>query len=149
MGWRGTTNSIRRSRNLQAYAVAECTAMKGRAGLWSDAHPVQPQDFRHATNSPLLFDTNGCRRSSGPTSGPVRGNSRSRIFHWPACPNYSDIRRITECRSRILKPQRPPAIGLRTIVLDGGGSPRSMAFDFSAVTCVADSITIDFVNLAG
>lgn len=30
-----------------AYAAAECLAMKARIGLWSDPHPVQPQDWRH------------------------------------------------------------------------------------------------------
>ena len=44
----------------EAYAAAECTAMKSKLGLWSDPHPVQPQDFRHGTNSPLLLDANGC-----------------------------------------------------------------------------------------
>ena len=29
------------------YAATECTAMKASVGLWSDPHPVQPQDFRH------------------------------------------------------------------------------------------------------
>lgn len=74
-----------------AYAAAECTAMKSRTGLWSDPHPVQPQDFRHATNSPMLLDANGCRTSSEPTSGPVVGNARTHIFEWSACPYYSAI----------------------------------------------------------
>ena len=75
----------------QAYAAAECTAMKSKIGLWSEPHPVQPQDFRHATNSPLLFDAQGCRISSEPTSGVVRGNARSHIFEWPGCPYYDAI----------------------------------------------------------
>jgi endonuclease YncB( thermonuclease family) len=73
------------------YAAAECTAMKAKTGLWGDPRPVQPQDFRHGTNSPLLFDTNGCRKSSQPTSGAVLGNSQSHIFQWPGCPYYSTI----------------------------------------------------------
>jgi endonuclease YncB( thermonuclease family) len=75
----------------EAYASAECTAMKAKLGLWSDPHPVQPQDFRHYTHSPLLFDANGCRTSSEPTSGPVVGNARTHIFEWAACPYYSAI----------------------------------------------------------
>jgi hypothetical protein len=54
----------------EAYAAAECAAMKAKIGLWSDLHPVQPQDFRHGTNSPLLLDPKRCRTSSEPTSGP-------------------------------------------------------------------------------
>jgi hypothetical protein len=75
----------------EAYAAAECATMKAKTGLWDDPHPVQPQDFRHGTNSPLLFDANGCRRSSEPSTGPVVGNSRSHIFEWPTCPYYSAI----------------------------------------------------------
>jgi len=65
--------------------------MKAKIGLWGEPHPVQPQDFRHGTHSPLLFDANGCRTSSEPTSGPVIGNARSHIFEWPGCPYYSAI----------------------------------------------------------
>jgi endonuclease YncB( thermonuclease family) len=74
-----------------AYAAAECTAIKSKIGLWADPNPIQPQDFRHGTHSPLLFDSNGCRISSEPTSGPVVGNARTHIFEWPACPYYSSI----------------------------------------------------------
>lgn len=74
-----------------AYSAAECTAMKAKVGLWSQPNPIQPQDFRHGTHSPLLLDANGCRTSSEPTSGPVVGNARSHIFEWPGCPYYSSI----------------------------------------------------------
>lgn len=75
----------------ETYAAAECNAMKEKLGLWSDSHPVQPQDFRHGTSSPLLYDANGCRRSSEPMSGAVIGNARSHIFEWSGCPYYSSI----------------------------------------------------------
>jgi endonuclease YncB( thermonuclease family) len=75
----------------QAYAAAECSAMKAKNGLWNDPHPVQPQDFRHGTASPPLLDSNGCRISSEPTSGPVVGSARSHIFEWPGCPYYDAI----------------------------------------------------------
>lgn len=73
------------------YSAAECAAMKAKIGLWSQPNPIQPQDFRHGTHSPLLFDAQGCRRSSEPTSGAVVGNARSHIFEWPSCPYYSSI----------------------------------------------------------
>jgi endonuclease YncB( thermonuclease family) len=75
----------------EAYARVECAAMKGKIGLWSDPHPVQPLDFRHDTHSELLFGPDGCRISGEPTSGAVVGNSRSHIFEWPSCPYYSSI----------------------------------------------------------
>ncbi|WP_414643439.1 Ada metal-binding domain-containing protein [Candidatus Binatus sp.] len=65
--------------------------MKGKVGLWSDPNPVQLQDSRHYTKSPLLYDSSGCRRSSEPTSGFVVGNSHCHIFEWPGCPYYEAI----------------------------------------------------------
>jgi endonuclease YncB( thermonuclease family) len=95
----------------KAYGAAECAAMKGKVGLWSDSRAEQPQDFRHGTKSPSLFDANGCRRSSEPTNGPVRGNSRSHIFHWPGCPNYDDI--SLDNRVPFPSPQAAEAAGYR------------------------------------
>lgn len=94
-----------------AYAAAECTAMKSKSGLWSDPHPVQPQDFRHGTNSPLLLDASGCRESSEPTSGSVVGNARSHIFEWPGCPYYSAI--SPGNRVEFASPQAAEAAGYR------------------------------------
>jgi len=74
-----------------SYSAAECTAMKEKIGLWSQPDAEQPQDFRHGTHSRLLFGSDGCRISSEPTSGPVRGNARSHIFEWPGCPYYDAI----------------------------------------------------------
>ena len=95
----------------EAYASAECAAMKAKLGLWSDPHPVQPQDFRHGTNSPLLLNSRGCRTSSEPTSGPVVGSSRSHIFEWPGCPYYSDI--SPDNRVPFASPQAAEASGYR------------------------------------
>ena len=94
-----------------AYAAAECAAMKSKTGLWSDPHPEQPQDFRHGTNSLLLFDANGCRRSSEPTAGAVVGNVRSHIFEWPGCPYYSEISPTN--RVEFASPQAAEAAGYR------------------------------------
>src|SRR5713101_5759996 len=95
----------------EAYATAECAAMKAKIGLWNDPHPVQPQNFRHGTTSPLLLDPKGCRMSSEPTSGPVVGNSRSHIFEWPGCPYYSDI--SPDNRVPFPSPQAAEAAGYR------------------------------------
>jgi endonuclease YncB( thermonuclease family) len=94
-----------------AYAGAECTAMQAHTGLWSDPHPVQPQDFRHGTNSPLLLGADGCRISSEPVSGPVVGNARSHIFEWPTCPYYADMSPANEVA--FASPQAALAAGYR------------------------------------
>lgn len=94
-----------------AYAAAECAAMKAKEGLWSDPHPIQPQDWRNHTKSPLLLDANGCRTTSEPTSGPVVGNSRSHVFQWPACPYYGAI--PPDSRVPFPSPQAAEAAGYR------------------------------------
>jgi len=78
----------------QAYAAAEDAARQAHRGLWADAHPIQPQDFRHGTQSQLCFDDAQADHRiacSEQYQGPVRGNRRSHIYHWPGCPNYDDI----------------------------------------------------------
>lgn len=94
-----------------AYAAAECAAMKTQIGLWSDPRPVQPQDFRHGTNSPMRLDASGCRTSSEPSSGAVVGNARSHIFEWPGCPYYADISAAN--RVPFASPQAATAAGYR------------------------------------
>ena len=94
-----------------AYAAAECAAMKAKIGLWSDRNPIQPQDWRHATKSPLLLGANGCRMTSEPISGPVVGNSRSHVFEWPACPYYGAI--APDSRVPFPSPQAAEAAGYR------------------------------------
>ena len=74
------------------YGEAEDAARRARLGLWADPHPVQPQDFRHGTQSQLCLDNNDHRIACSELyDGPVRGNVRSGIYHWPGCPNYNDI----------------------------------------------------------
>jgi len=75
----------------QNYGAAEDTARRAHLGLWADAHPIQPQDFRHGTHSQLCLDGDHRIACSELYDGPVRGNMRSHIYHWPGCPNYDDI----------------------------------------------------------
>jgi endonuclease YncB( thermonuclease family) len=75
-----------------AYGAAEDQARRAKRGLWSEANPIQPQDFRHGTRSQFCADNNDHRIACSDTyEGPVRGNRRSGIYHWPGCPNYHDI----------------------------------------------------------
>src|SRR5260370_33906997 len=101
-----------------SYAAAECIAMKARVGLWSDPHPVQPQDFRHGTVSPILLDAQGCRISSEPVNGPVVGNERSTSSNGRNSPITRASRRTTASRLAARRPPKPRAIARRTIVPD-------------------------------
>ena len=74
---------------------AERQARLDRRGLWADAQPAAPWEFRHAGQAHSLptgpaADAN----ASAPSTidrGPIVGNRKSRIYHWPGCPNYADI----------------------------------------------------------
>ena len=68
-----------------SYAAAEDAAREAHLGLWSDPHPMMPQDYRHGTQSRLCFDQGNHRVDCGAVyAGPVRGNRRSHIYQWPA-----------------------------------------------------------------
>jgi endonuclease YncB( thermonuclease family) len=80
------------SADRKAYAAAEDAAREAHRGLWADAHPVPPWDFRHGTHSRLCFDKADHRVDCGEQyAGPVRGNRRSHIYEWPGCPYYDAI----------------------------------------------------------
>jgi endonuclease YncB( thermonuclease family) len=84
--------SLQSAIERQEYGAAEDVARRAHIGLWADAHPVQPQDFRHGTHSEICLDSNDHRIACSELyDGPVRGNMRSHIYHWPGCPNYNDI----------------------------------------------------------
>ena len=61
-------------------ANAEAQARGARLGLWSQAVPVPPWDFRRRGASP---------QPDGSADGPLHGNRRSRVFHRPGCRNYT------------------------------------------------------------
>jgi micrococcal nuclease len=63
--------------------AAEAEARAARRGLWADASPVPPWEWRHGQR-PRAADP-------APIDGSVIGNRRSRIYHRPDCPNYADV----------------------------------------------------------
>lgn len=103
----------------QLYASAEQDARLQKRGLWRDPNPTPPWEYRHhktasfseteSQDDPALDgrghgDTSGSADrtlTSTPTpAGParypqaidsIRGNKRTRIYHWPGCENYDDI----------------------------------------------------------
>jgi endonuclease YncB( thermonuclease family) len=91
------------------YAEAERDARSQKVGLWRDPAQTPPWDFRHhrdSTSDNQGDSTSGDHRgansnddkpssassnNAGQTSGVIRGNKNSKIYHWPGCPNYDDI----------------------------------------------------------
>ena len=78
------------------YEAAETEAKAGKRGLWQQARPVPPWEFRHpepvepaavaSVTSPGTATTTGQR-----TTGRIIGNRNSGIYHLPNCPDYSKV----------------------------------------------------------
>ncbi len=68
------------------YKLTEMLARQKKHGLWADASPVPPWDFRRGKTA---------KAPGAPTpttaAGPIVGNRNSKIYHLPACPDYSKV----------------------------------------------------------
>lgn len=84
------------------YDRAEREAKAAKRGLWADPRPVPPWEFRRAGREAREApDGPAARpaRQSPPEEaagadarlGPIVGNRRSMIYHWPGCPNYGQV----------------------------------------------------------
>jgi micrococcal nuclease len=71
-------------------AQLEADARVAKRGLWADAHPVPPWEWRKQPREPSRAE--GPVASTAPeTEGPIVGNQRSRVYHWPGCPDYDKV----------------------------------------------------------
>jgi micrococcal nuclease len=73
---------FRRYSNDATLAAAEAEARAARRGLWMDASPTPPWEWRRSRQRVV---------EPAPAEGVVIGNRRSRIYHRPDCPNYADV----------------------------------------------------------
>jgi endonuclease YncB( thermonuclease family) len=70
-----------------AYELAEEQARKEKRGLWADASPVPPWEFRQSGKT---------AKAPGATppataTGPIVGNRNSKIYHMSNCPDYNKV----------------------------------------------------------
>jgi endonuclease YncB( thermonuclease family) len=68
------------------YKLTETLARQKKRGLWAEASPVPPWDFRRGKTAKAPGAT-------PPTmaSGQIIGNRNSKIYHLPNCPGYSKV----------------------------------------------------------
>jgi endonuclease YncB( thermonuclease family) len=89
----------------KSFAEAEERARRLGLGLWAQSSPTAPWEFRRskrvdeaaiadlvpareeATRAPEAQAAQGTEAPAGA----IVGNTNSRIYHWPGCPNYSQI----------------------------------------------------------
>jgi len=80
----------------ESLSVLEGEAREAKRGLWIDADPVPPWEFRHPAN-PLPGEPQpaqsllGGSQSAKTTDHPslIIGNHKSHVYHRPDCPNYT------------------------------------------------------------
>jgi endonuclease YncB( thermonuclease family) len=77
----GTYEGEQSTADRRSYAAAEKDARARRAGLWSEADPVAPWDWRH-----------------GLKDGPIK-KSRNDICHEPGSPSYRSVRKFTSFKT--------------------------------------------------
>ena len=85
-------------------AQIEADARAAKRGLWADASPVPPWEWRKQPREPSR--TGAPSASTAPaTDGPIVGNQRSRVYHWPGCPDYAKV----SAKNRVTFPNRAAA----------------------------------------
>jgi endonuclease YncB( thermonuclease family) len=67
------------------YGLAETRARQEKRGLWADAVPTPPWDFRRGKTAKAP----GVKPPA--TIWPIIGNRNSKIYHLPNCPDYSKV----------------------------------------------------------
>jgi hypothetical protein len=85
-------------------AQLEAEARAAKRGLWADAHPVPPWEWRKPSRTPSR--AGAPVTSTAPAmEGPIVGNQKSRVYHWPGCPDYDKV----SAKNRITFPSREAA----------------------------------------
>jgi endonuclease YncB( thermonuclease family) len=95
-----------------AYDRAEREARAAKRGLWAAPRPLPPWEFRRTERGRREAPEDRPARSVPPqpaepsaTAGPIIGNRRSMIYHWPGCPSYNSV----SPANRVIFPTRDAA----------------------------------------
>jgi micrococcal nuclease len=89
--------------NDTTLAQLEAEVRTAKRGLWADAHPVPPWEWRKGQRA-------SSTAASAPADGPpplgaVIGNKRSKVYHWSGCPDYEKV----SAQNRVTFPSREAA----------------------------------------
>jgi Staphylococcal nuclease homologue/Metal binding domain of Ada len=75
-----------RPEDAVAYEKAEDAAKASKLGLWADASPVPPWDFRRGKTAKAPGAT-----PPATAGGQIIGNRNSKIYHLPNCHDYNKV----------------------------------------------------------
>jgi micrococcal nuclease len=85
------------------FAQLEAEARTAKRGLWADAHPVPPWEWRKGQRASSTAAS--APAAVSPTAEPIIGNRRSNVYHWPGCPDYDKV----ATQNRVTFPSREAA----------------------------------------
>jgi endonuclease YncB( thermonuclease family) len=66
-------------------AQLEAETRAAKRGLWADAHPVPPWEWRKGQRASSTAAS--APAAVSPTADAIIGNRRSKVYHWPGCPD--------------------------------------------------------------
>jgi endonuclease YncB( thermonuclease family) len=75
--------------NDTTLAQLETEARTAKRGPWTDAHPVPHREWRKERREPTR--TTEPVASTPSPEGPIIANQKSKVYHWPGCPDYENI----------------------------------------------------------
>jgi micrococcal nuclease len=84
-------------------AQLEAEARTAKRGLWADAHPIPPWEWRKGQRASSTAAS--APAAVSPTADAIIGNRRSKVYHWPGCPDYEKVSQ----QNRVTFPSREAA----------------------------------------
>ena len=85
-------------------AQFEAEARTAKRGLWADAHPVPPWQWRKEHREPARAGTPLISATTS-TADAIIGNRHSRVYHWSGCSDYDKV----SVQNRVAFPSREAA----------------------------------------
>ena len=89
--------------NDTTLAQLEAEARTAKHGLWADANPIPPWEWRKGQRASSTAAS--APAAVSPTADAIIGNRRSKVYHWPGCPDYEKVSQ----QNRVVFPSREAA----------------------------------------
>ena len=83
-------------------AQLQAEAQAAQRGLWADANPVSPWEWRQGQRQPASAEV---PQGADSSQAVIIGNRYRKVYHWPGCPEYNKVSR----RNRIVFQDREAA----------------------------------------
>jgi endonuclease YncB( thermonuclease family) len=84
-------------------AQLEAEARTAKRGLWADATPIPPWEWRKGQRASSTAAS--APAAVSPTADAIIGNRRSKVYHWSGCPDYDKV----SAQNRVTFPSREAA----------------------------------------